>query len=89
MEQVGESLQIREAQHSATSGQDDKGVGSGEIRPCRGKGTHGTSAGVMEKDPRLAPREALGNQRKHLASKRVERMSNGEDNVAIHAIGCS
>jgi hypothetical protein len=89
VEQVGEGLQIREAQQSATSVQDDKGVGEGDIRPCGGEGTHGTGAGVMEKDAGLTPSQALGNQRKHLTGERVEGMGHGEDNVAIHAIGCS
>jgi hypothetical protein len=43
----------------------------------------------VEEDTRLTPGKPLRYQGKRLTSKGMERMGNGEDNVAIHAIGCS
>ena len=43
----------------------------------------------MEEDARLTPRKPLRYRSKRLTSQGVERMRDSEDNVAIHAIGCS
>jgi hypothetical protein len=42
----------------------------------------------MEEDPGFAPRKPLRSDRERLTGKGMEGMRDGEDKVAIHAIGC-
>jgi hypothetical protein len=89
VEQVRKGLQIRQAQHSAPSGQHYKGIRRGKTGPRGREGAQVSRHGILEEDARLTPGKPLRNHSKRLTGKGVERMRDGEDNVAIHAIGCS
>lgn len=70
-------------------GQDDEGVGVSQVSPRRWEGAEVGRDGVTKEDARLAPGDALFNERELLASERVEGMSDRENLSLIQAIGYS
>jgi hypothetical protein len=70
-------------------GQDDEGVGVGQVGPGGWDGAEVGRNGVTKEDARLAPGDALFNERELLAGERVEGMGDGENLYPIQVIGCS
>jgi hypothetical protein len=89
MQQMDEHLQIRETQDSASSGEPDKGIGWGQIRPSRGKRADLPGGRVLKKHPRFSPGKPLHEEGKLLAGEGMERMGDGEEKLPIRIIGYS
>jgi hypothetical protein len=89
MEQTDERLQIRETQESASSGEHDKGIGWGQIRPSGRKRAHLPRGWVMKEHPRLPPGTPLHDEGKLLAGEGMEGMGDGEAKLPIRLMGCS
>jgi hypothetical protein len=70
-------------------GQDDEGVGVGQVSPGGWDGAEVGRNGVTKEDARLAPSDALFNERELLTSERVKGMGDGEKLCSIQVIGCS
>ena len=89
LHQADERLEVAQAQDSALGGQDDEGIGVGQVSPRRWEGAEVRCDGVTKEDARLAPGDALFNKRELLASKRMKWMSDSENLSPIQCIGCS
>jgi hypothetical protein len=89
MQRTDEHLQIREAQDSASSGEHNKGVGWGKIRPSGGKRADLASGRVLKEYPRLPPGKPLHEEGKLLAGQAMESVGDGEANLLIGVMGCS
>jgi hypothetical protein len=89
MQHTDERLQIREPQDSASSGQHDKGVGWGKIRPSGGKRANMPRGRVLKEHPRLPPGTPLHEEGKLLAGEGMEGMGDGEAKLPICVMGCS
>jgi hypothetical protein len=89
MQHTDERLQIREPQDSASSGEHDKGVGWGQIRPGSGERADMPSGRVMKKHPRFPPGTPLREEGKLLAGEGMEGMGDGEAKLPIRLMGCS
>ena len=88
MQHTDERLQIRETQDSASSGEHDKGIGWGEIRPSSGKRADLPSGRVLKEHSRLTPRTPLHDEGKLLAGEGMEGMGDGEAKLPIRLMGC-
>jgi hypothetical protein len=89
MQQMDERLQLRETQDSASSGEHDKGVRWGQIRPSGGQRADLPRGRIMKKHPRLPPGTPLHAEGKPLAGGGVEGMGDGEAKLPIRLMGCS
>jgi hypothetical protein len=89
MQQTDERLQIRETQDSASSGEHDKGIEWGQIRPSGGKRANLPRGRVLKEHPRLPPGKPLRDEGKLLAGAGMKGMGDGEAKLPIRLMGCS
>jgi hypothetical protein len=89
MQQTDERLQFRETQDSASSGEHNKGVGWGQIRPSGGKRADLARGRVLKAHPQLPPGTPLREEGKLLAGEGMEGMGDGEAKLPIRLMGCS